>query len=422
MSIKQKVKNLIVDSGAFILRSPIQDYGENIFTISDVVGEIKDESTREALQVLPYELKYREPTEDDVKFVANFAKRTGDFNQLSVTDIRLLALVVRLEKEINNGINLKEAPAQLQVLPTKSVGQNNKVMAIRDMEFFGYDVKNKHQIKKDDNQNELSNDERENKNMQTQESNDQTRSESNKLGNDIASDEENNDYDDSDLIGEDEGWITKENCEEVRRKLMGIKFEDEDDIPVNVACITGDYAMQNVLLQMGLNVISPRDGLHIRQTRQFVLRCYACCKINPPTANQFCKFCGNMKTLKRVSVTVNQDGTTKVHINFNKPINIRGTKYSLPMPRPGRHANNPILCEDQQVPQQRKSKLAVLEKKQLTIKSILNDPDYLVRSNPFSVNDVYSRASRVTTHQRKVINPNETRKPTGNRKKKNRHI
>ena len=34
---------------------------------------------------------------------------------------------------------------------------------------------------------------------------------------------------------------------------------------------------QNVLIQMGLNVISV-DGMLIRQAKSFVLRCYACFK------------------------------------------------------------------------------------------------------------------------------------------------
>ena len=389
--------------------------------MSDVVNEIKDESTRQSLQVLPYDITYREPTEEDVKFVANFAKRTGDFGQLSVTDMRVLALVVRLEKEINNGVNLKEAPSEIKVLPTKAPEQSKDV-TLRDMQFFGYSMSNNNKIlqtKKDKNEENF-NEKLNNSLNQLNENIKDVNIASANLNSEQIEECKKNEIEeifDELAIDDEEGWITKENCEKIRKKLMGIKIE-EDTVQLTIACITGDFAMQNVLLQMGLNVISPNDGLRIRQTRQFVMRCFACFKINPPTATQFCKFCGNMKTLKRVSLTVNQDGTTKLHINLNKPINIRGSKYSLPTPHGGKHTTNPILCEDQHMPQQRKSKIAIQEKKLLTMNSILNDPDYLVRSNPFSVNDVYSRASRVSTHQRKIINPNETRKPTGNKKKK----
>jgi RNA-binding protein NOB1 len=125
-----------------------------------------------------------------------------------------------------------------------------------------------------------------------------------------------------------------------------------------------------------------------------------------------------LKTLKRVAVTVKDDGTKIVHINFKKPINIRGTRYSLPTPKSGKHANNLILVADQPIPQQRKSKLAIEEKKQVNCDKILTDPDYVNRLNPFAINDIYSRASRMNTNVRRVVNPNETKRPTGNRKKK----
>lgn len=40
---------------------------------------------------------------------------------------------------------------------------------------------------------------------------------------------------------------------------------------------------------------------------------------------KFCPKCGN-KTLKRVAVSVNEDGNKTVHLNFRRPINIRGTR------------------------------------------------------------------------------------------------
>ena len=46
--------------------------------------------------------------------------------------------------------------------------------------------------------------------------------------------------------------------------------------------VTGDYAMQNVVLQMGLRLVAP-DGKRIWQTRRWALRCTACfqiCKVH----------------------------------------------------------------------------------------------------------------------------------------------
>ena len=49
-----------------------------------------------------------------------------------------------------------------------------------------------------------------------------------------------------------------------------------------VCIVTGDYAMQNVALQMGLRLVAP-DGKRIWQTRRWALRCTACfqiCKVH----------------------------------------------------------------------------------------------------------------------------------------------
>ena len=53
----------------------------------------------------------------------------------------------------------------------------------------------------------------------------------------------------------------------------------------SVCIVTGDYAMQNVALQMGLRLVAP-DGKRIWQTRRWALRCTACfqiCKVRTCT-------------------------------------------------------------------------------------------------------------------------------------------
>lgn len=83
------------------------------------------------------------------------------------------------------------------------------------------------------------------------------------------------------------------------------------------------------------------------------------------------------------------------------------------MPKGGKHANNPILCEDQPVPQQRATK-----KSQQKI-DVFN-PDYIAGYSPFAVTDITSRAAQLgirsgrTEHFNKR-NPNE-RKKYGRRK------
>ena len=54
---------LIVDAAGFLKNVPLQNLADKeIVTTRDVVNEIKDKATKQRLQVLPYDLKYREPT------------------------------------------------------------------------------------------------------------------------------------------------------------------------------------------------------------------------------------------------------------------------------------------------------------------------------------------------------------------------
>lgn len=84
-------------------------------------------------------------------------------------------------------------------------------------------------------------------------------------------------------------WITPENIKEHKAKALGLnpaqvtdataesKDAEETDAPRGCACLTGDYAMQNVLMQMGVTALGP-DGLQVKQVRTWVLRCHACFK------------------------------------------------------------------------------------------------------------------------------------------------
>ncbi|KAK9716556.1 hypothetical protein RND81_06G241500 [Saponaria officinalis] len=114
----------------------------------------------------------------------------------------------------------------------------------------------------------------------------------------------------------------------------------------SVACVTGDFAMQNVILQMGLRLVAP-GGMQIRELHRWVLKCHACNHVTAEVGRIFCPKCGNGGTLRKVSATVGENG---VVLAARKPrISLRGTKFSLPLPQGGRDAmsKNPILREDQ---------------------------------------------------------------------------
>ncbi|CAN4075936.1 unnamed protein product [Withania somnifera] len=117
----------------------------------------------------------------------------------------------------------------------------------------------------------------------------------------------------------------------------------------SVACVTADFAMQNVILQMGLRLVAPR-GMQIRELHRWVLKCHACYKVTTDVGRIFCPNCGNGGTLRKVAVTVGENGVVIAARRLR--ISLRGTKFSLPLPQGGRDAvtKNPILREDQ-VPQ-----------------------------------------------------------------------
>lgn len=125
---------------------------------------------------------------------------------------------------------------------------------------------------------------------------------------------------------------------------------------MTVACMTGDYAVQNVLLQMGMSLVGI-DGQRIKQVKSWVLRCHACFKICKDSQRTFCPQCGN-PTLMRTSVTSTAPeasgkgaGGMQVHLKKNFQYKNRGTKYSLPLPKAGKAGGQPqsvpILREDQ---------------------------------------------------------------------------
>ena len=329
----QKTKHLVVDSGGFICGSPLHDMGEKIYTVQDVISEIRDKATRERLQCLPYELRIMEPFEEDIAFVKKFAATTGDLASLSTADIKVLALTCYLQGLHVNKNYLTKVPTKGEVVPAVA----NKVVTPREFS-----------VKVGKNENEE----------------------------------------------DDDGtWITPENMHEVVEKMKTLKVKSTTKRVPIVACVTVDFAMQNVLLQLGLPLVSASEGRVIKRTSQFVLRCHACTHVTSIMTKKFCPACGNKDTLKRVSFSVSANGERKIYINPTKRINTRGTKHSLPLPQGGKHANNPVLREDQPIPHQRPPKFAIQEKKLAS--GILHDPDYVVRSSPFALNDVTSRAARL---------------------------
>lgn len=213
--------------------------------------------------------------------------------------------------------------------------------------------------------------------------------------------EERKDEDSDDDGG---GWITPSNIKQIQRELEQCAVPKD----VRVGCVTTDFAMQNVLLQMGLHVLAV-NGMLVREARSYILRCHGCFKTTSDMSRVFCSHCGN-KTLKKVSVTVSDDGTLHMHFSRNpKVLNPRGLRYSLPTPKGGKYAVNPHLTEDQRFPQLRLSRKA-------RQKTNVFAPDYIAGVSPFAENDISSRSATLQIRDstlgagRRRLNPNASRK------------
>jgi len=87
----------------------------------------------------------------------------------------------------------------------------------------------------------------------------------------------------ADPADEDDGegeWITPQNAGIHKSRALDLLPDNEargQDEKIGAGCMTADFAMQNVLLQMHLDLVSV-DGRRIQQVRNYVLRCHACFK------------------------------------------------------------------------------------------------------------------------------------------------
>ncbi|KMQ91554.1 rna-binding protein nob1, partial [Lasius niger] len=456
------------------------DIGVNILTEQAVVDEITSKRQLRRLVVLPYDLKVQEAFTENIKFVTEFSKRSGDYTSLSATDIKVIALTYQLEKEKVGTTHLKDAPTIRTIASTEDkqsgddlklpIGfympkktekteldeDNNTEASLNSMQKTDVEENVTHiQITEESTVNDTIN------NIEKQEqpsvlytsgaSSDELESdyetatsdiEDNKtedltekfaklkcnptdlevdgenegkhavddilapidttISKDEESDEESIEDDDDD--DDDSGWITPANIVDVKKQMDSEILEEKN---ATVACLTMDFAMQNVLMQMGLNVVA-LDGRVIKQMRTFIFRCYACFKTTSVMTKIFCPHCGN-KTLKKVEVTLDENGKQQIHINFRRPLSAKGKKFPLPMPKGGKHANNPILCADQPMPEQRPSRLARIKNNPL-------DDDYIAGYSPFVMRDINSKSAMLGIRPDGVVkywmkrNPNESKK------------
>ena len=370
----------------------------------------------------------KQPDQESLRIVSEFAKKTGDYATLSLTDLTVLALTYQMQKETAGIENLRTEPLVAKTVfsaqkppemkdqfaiagfynPHKPKDDSEDQESSEEFEEIEGEVEEKEKHDEDSQDDESGNESDESNSKEEEKSNQDSINDeelikkfgtlgfntiANEQADEILQPVKEEEVDEDELEDEeqsaeeesddDHGWITPSNIINVKKNFGSEVLEEQE---VEVACITTDYAMQNVLKQMGLNVTS-LDGRVIKQMRTFILRCYTCFKTTADVTKIFCPKCGH-KTLKRVAVSVNDKGEQMIHINARRNITAKYKNQPLPLPKGGKHANNPILFEDQPLPQQRLSKKAQM------ITDALDD-NYTAGYSPFVMRDLDSRSSKL---------------------------
>ncbi|KAI1299521.1 Nin1 binding protein [Mortierella claussenii] len=410
-----KAVHLVLDTSPFLRggATKLRTLADKFYTIPEVLNEIRDRQARNDLAMLPFDIQVINPTEASVRAVAAFARKTGDYAVLSATDLRVLALTYQLEFEHCGMKRIRAEPVRpnVQAGPKKSVAPKRTKHSAKEItgDFEDDEATEQHTTEQEqdqDNVNEQGNtvleeesegedEEHENEERDIQDVTDKlenmstTKAESESSSSASKQDEVKDSTDtkadqeataeESVTAAENEGdddddgeWITPENVKKFKRHgTLKPKKKVRQPLLMQVACTTGDYAMQNVLLQMGLHLLSI-DGLRISKVKNWVLRCHACTKVTSDMDKKFCPSCGNA-TLMRTSTSTDQNGNVKYYLKKNMVYNLRGTKYSIPTPKGGRKNNDLILREDQ-----REYELSMkFQRRQKKVDAF--DPDYAPR-------------------------------------------
>ncbi|KAI9447896.1 Nin one binding Zn-ribbon like-domain-containing protein [Lactarius indigo] len=363
--------NLVLDAGPLLMLSPLRGLAQTFLTVPQVLEELKDKRAREHFEKLGLiagvNVRVQSPDSESLAHVTQFAKKTGDYSTLSHADLCVLALTYALDKAEKGKPSGEESGTSAGATPS-----NEQTPTLTE----GVTPS----CEKDDVELEGSEDEHDSQG-DTRTLDDAIESLGEAVGRlevELVSLNEESQVEtgtaltgdaspphDSELpragvsqsphplsfedpVGDDDGegeWITPENVSLHKARALGLTPSDhnsttaKDKEIIPVGCMTADFAMQNVLLQMGLSLVG-MEGKKIQKVKTWVLRCHACFKICKDASKKFCPSCGN-PTLLRASVTISSPSASsdapamQVHLKKNFQYRTRGTIYSIPAPKPG---------------------------------------------------------------------------------------
>ncbi|VUZ38879.1 unnamed protein product [Hymenolepis diminuta] len=348
-----KAIHLVVDSAAFIERAKLETYGEHLHTTQSVLDEIRDKHARAFINALPYPLIIDAIMPESIKW-----------------DIEVIALSYQLYKEVTgNEPDIKDLKRptfsdklfHFKKPPEPESHSKPKVSIETDGDFNEEKI-----LKKLEQDLGEANSEAPDSNTDVGIAIDEDdilsiddEEESNK---ESTKDDNFKDSEEDESEVEDNDWITADNFDEKLQTGLGfggLRLDDEVEVPADaspapVACLTKDFAMQNVMMNAGITLLS-LSGKIIKRARTHVLWCGSCYAHTTKQDSYFCRMCG-YPSLRRIPVTLHEDGQLEFHFSRKFVKNLRGTKHPVPRPKGGKHADDPIYRADQRLPDRRAPK------------------------------------------------------------------
>lgn len=361
MSETPKIKNLVLDAGPLITQSAsaLLQHGSFHYTTPGVLAELKDEQVRQQLVLWGDKLKVKHPKQEYIAKVTSFSKLTGDYAVLSTNDIHIIALAYELEVEENNGDwRLRSFPGEVKEFRNKEKVEKEEkeanehsaqpeiteapVTKKKPRRRGGKKQREKREaalqkeLEAEDEEIEVQEPE-----LEVQEPEPVVQEESGNITENVEEVTElptesiDEEFDEEDDDGD---WITPDNLqEEILKDDNELIQESKKSGPfIKVALSTGDFACQNVAMQIGLNLMNSMSGKQIKRVRNYMYRCHACFRLTPipkdGTPKHFCPKCGG-NTLLRCAVSIDTTtGKVTPHLKSNFQWIKRGEKFSIPSP------------------------------------------------------------------------------------------
>lgn len=384
MDSQKPVHTIVLDAGPILQNDPsistLLTICEELVTVPSVLAEIKDHISRSRVETswLPF-LNLKTPGPMSIKIITDFATSTGDIAVLSKPDVQILALAYEIECQRNGGNwRLRSLPGQKrlngspprkqdcikpesQLVSGGLTGQEQSLpispMLLKSGETIGANPSpyvaagSKCSPPRQPINNDIASTTKIDRlTLAPHGSQDfgtlrvSTGYEGLENSTLKAGESKRTDSIETALLSlqsessDSEGWITPSNIKRhhaTDRESSTVPIDGK--VMMQVATITSDFAVQNVLLQMNLNLLSS-SMRRIRTIKTYALRCHACFAIfkskDTMTAMQFCSRCGK-PTLTRVSCSTSQSGKFSIHLKKNMQWNHRGDRYSIPKPISG---------------------------------------------------------------------------------------